>query len=208
MKIAVFSRYPVDSGHPRGGVESVTVVLVKALAQLDDLDVHVIIDFKKVDMNYDLVKKSVDGYRIMWNLKHNIRIKGHDVELYIQDVDEIHTSSGQYSLLNSVWLVKPKYNEPKIDEYSCELKYLTYKSGIDILEDVSKKEMSPDIAHKNHLYATEYKTKIMKERQSGLEASGEFSTENIVFKKLRNSGDIERLINVINVFYDKIWSQN
>ena len=42
MKIAVFSRYPSDSGHPRGGVESVTVVLVKALAQLDDLDVHII----------------------------------------------------------------------------------------------------------------------------------------------------------------------
>lgn len=42
MKVAVFSRYPDDSEHPRGGVESVTVVLVKALAQLGDLDVHVI----------------------------------------------------------------------------------------------------------------------------------------------------------------------
>lgn len=42
MKIAVFSRYPNNSKHPIGGVESVTVVLVKALAQLDDLDVHVV----------------------------------------------------------------------------------------------------------------------------------------------------------------------
>ena len=42
MKIAVFSRYPRDSRHPKGGVESVTVVLVKALAQLDDLNVHVV----------------------------------------------------------------------------------------------------------------------------------------------------------------------
>ena len=42
MKIAIFSRYPLDSGRPKGGVESVTVVLVKALAQFDDLDVHVI----------------------------------------------------------------------------------------------------------------------------------------------------------------------
>ena len=42
MKIAVFSRYPQDPGHPCGGVESVTVVLVRALAQFDDLDVHVI----------------------------------------------------------------------------------------------------------------------------------------------------------------------
>ena len=42
MKIAVLSRYPSDSRCPRGGVESVTVVLVRALAQLDDLDVHIV----------------------------------------------------------------------------------------------------------------------------------------------------------------------
>jgi len=42
LKVAIFSRYPSDSEHPRGGVESVAVVLVKALAQLGDLDVHVV----------------------------------------------------------------------------------------------------------------------------------------------------------------------
>jgi len=42
MKVAVFSRYPGDPGHPKGGVESVTVVLVKALAQLEGMDVHVV----------------------------------------------------------------------------------------------------------------------------------------------------------------------
>jgi len=42
VKIAVFSRYPSDSERPKGGVEAVTVVLVKALAELGDLDVHVV----------------------------------------------------------------------------------------------------------------------------------------------------------------------
>ena len=42
MKVAVFSRYPQDPSCPRGGVESVAVVLARALADLDDLDVHVI----------------------------------------------------------------------------------------------------------------------------------------------------------------------
>lgn len=42
MKVAVFSRYPSDSTRPKGGVESVTVVLVKALSQMEDLDVHVL----------------------------------------------------------------------------------------------------------------------------------------------------------------------
>jgi len=55
--------------------------------QYSDLDIHVMIDFKKIDNNEEIVKKSVDGYRFMWNLRHNIRIKGHDVELYIQDIN-------------------------------------------------------------------------------------------------------------------------
>jgi glycosyltransferase involved in cell wall biosynthesis len=42
VKVALFSRYPNDPGHPKGGVESVTVVLARALAQLDGLDVHVV----------------------------------------------------------------------------------------------------------------------------------------------------------------------
>jgi glycosyltransferase involved in cell wall biosynthesis len=42
VKVALFSRYPCDSEHPKGGVESVTVVLAKALAHMDDLEVHVV----------------------------------------------------------------------------------------------------------------------------------------------------------------------
>jgi hypothetical protein len=42
LKVAIFSRYPADSEHPKGGVEAVTVVLVKVLARLGDLDVHVV----------------------------------------------------------------------------------------------------------------------------------------------------------------------
>jgi glycosyltransferase involved in cell wall biosynthesis len=42
MKVVIFSRYPVDPRHPKGGIESVTVVLVKALAQLDEMEVHLV----------------------------------------------------------------------------------------------------------------------------------------------------------------------
>ncbi|MCX6880610.1 MAG: glycosyltransferase family 4 protein [Verrucomicrobia bacterium] len=42
MKVVLFTRYPPTPQEPRGGVESVTVVLVRALAAMDDLDVHVV----------------------------------------------------------------------------------------------------------------------------------------------------------------------
>lgn len=42
MRIALFSRYPKSFNMPKGGVESVTVILARALARMADLDVHLI----------------------------------------------------------------------------------------------------------------------------------------------------------------------
>jgi len=42
LKVALFSRYPDNYKNPKGGVESVTVVLAKALAELKDIETHVI----------------------------------------------------------------------------------------------------------------------------------------------------------------------
>jgi hypothetical protein len=48
--------------------------------------------------------------------------------------------------------------------------------------------------------------KIMKKlkqyRQAGLDAHGEFSTENLVFKSLRNNGDLEHLDNKRTELYN------
>lgn len=42
MRIVLFSRYPRSFGLPKGGVESVTVILAKALSRMADLDIHLI----------------------------------------------------------------------------------------------------------------------------------------------------------------------
>ena len=42
MKVVIYSRYPDNPEQPKGGVESVTVVLVKALARLENLDIHLV----------------------------------------------------------------------------------------------------------------------------------------------------------------------
>ena len=75
-----------------------------------DLDVHVLIDFSKVDPNKDLVERALDGQRFIWNLRHNIIIRGHDVELYIQDVNEPHVASGLFSLQRNEWIKTPISN--------------------------------------------------------------------------------------------------
>lgn len=42
MKVAIFSRFPIDPSKPRGGVEAVTVALAPALAALEQTEVHVL----------------------------------------------------------------------------------------------------------------------------------------------------------------------
>ena len=40
-----------------------------------DVDVHVLIDFNKLSMDRDLVKKMVDSIKANWNKNHNIQDK-------------------------------------------------------------------------------------------------------------------------------------
>ena len=95
-----------------------------------DFDVHVLVDFSEIDDNVELVKRAVDGARFVWNLRHNLKIKGFDVELYAQDINEPHTASGLFSLLNNKWIRIPKYNPPEIDYKDVDKKFQGLVSDI------------------------------------------------------------------------------
>ena len=49
-----------------------------------------------------------DNARMRWNDKHDIKVKGYDVEIYVEDSRESHKSSGDYSILNDEWNKEPK----------------------------------------------------------------------------------------------------
>ena len=193
--------------------EIVDIVLTGSLANFNwtkssDIDVHIMIDFSKVNDDTILVKKAVDGQRFMWNMRHNIVIKGHDVELYIQDTTEEYKSTGIYSLLEHKWLVVPKYNPPDVDTKDIDVKYEARVFDINQLEKFSKQNLDPTEAEDYYKKASDLKEKIMKSRKEGLyEKGGEFSIENLVFKKLRKEGKLGKLIDLIGTLYDKIYSQ-
>jgi hypothetical protein len=177
--------------------------------QYSDLDTHIIIDFKQINDDIELVKKALDGARFVWNQRHDIVIRGHDVELYLQDEAEQHTASGLYSLLKGDWIRKPKYNPPEIDEKDVSLKEQEYiKEILKMEEKVSEPNLSPEECRLLEARAKKLKDKIQQGRKkclSGPEAS-EFCVENLVFKNLRNSGMIEKLINISSQAYDKSFS--
>lgn len=170
-----------------------------------DLDIHVILDFSQIGDDLDLVKTAMDGLRFIWNLRHPVKIKGFDVELYAQDKEEEHISSGLYSLLNDKWITKPIYEDPKIDELNIIRKAKAYQVEIKKLEeDLPKTDSTDARLLQNRLIFI--KKKIMDARKEGLAENGEFSIENLVFKELRKTGWIERLIKLTAKSYSRIYS--
>lgn len=172
-----------------------------------DLDVHILIDFSKINKDIDLVKAALDGKRFIWNLRHEVKMHGHEVELYYQDTNEPHIASGLFSLLHNKWIKTPKYDPPEIDSRDVEMKARSISNIITKLKRITSKSLSSKRAAVLHKYAKRLKDKIKNMRQSGLNREGEFSVENLAFKELRNNGSIGDLIDIVSDTYAKIYSE-
>jgi len=169
---------------------------------LSDIDLHIMLDFEKIDDNFDLVKKMLDQVRINWNKKHNILIANKEVELYFQHYTEPHESNGIWSLTLEKWLAEPVKLNPEIDIKTTEKKAEAIAQSIEHLFEIFKKEKFKEARE----YAGKIKNKIAKMRQSGLADAGIYSPENLAFKMLRNSGYLEKLSALNIESYDKMMS--
>lgn len=161
-------------------------------SKYSDLDIHVLTDTAKIDCNQDIIKGFFIAKADKFNDKiDEAKINGCDIELYVQDIKEEHASSGVYSILHNKWIVEPNKEKFEIDLTSVDKKKNKFINSIDIIEKKSKNQnTSPEDIIKD---IDSLKEKIKKYRQSGLTSDGESSDENIVFKYLRRSGDLERL---------------
>jgi hypothetical protein len=165
-----------------------------------DYDLHILIDFDDVDDNVELVKKFADAAKKNWNDEHDIKIKGYEVEVYIQDIDEPHKSSGVFSLLNDKWNVRPEKVEFEPDEEALREKAKSVMMSVDGLEE----EVDEDKYEKFHEKLNKVWDKIKNYRKSGLEEEGgELSLGNLVFKLLRRNGYIEKIMKLKRKSYDK-----
>jgi predicted nucleotidyltransferase len=171
-------------------------------SKFSDIDLHILIDFKEVNDNEELVKRFFDAVRSNWNKTHDIKVKGHEVELYVQDENEPHVSTGVYSLMNDKWLVKPNKVKPFIDKETAK------KKAADIEREVDKvASILYDGNHEAALDKAAYlKEKIKTMRQTGLEKAGVFSPENLAFKMLRRSEALSKLHDVYIKAYDQALS--
>lgn len=161
-----------------------------------DLDVHIILDFNQISNNEEIVNEFLKLKKNIWNDSLPIQVKGHDVEMYFQNSNENVESSGIYSLIKNKWLKKPIKKLININTPAVKLKSADFMNAIDDLEN---NENNVDFINRYN----KIKDKIKKYRQSGLSKEGEYSIENLVFKVLRNTDYLKKLIDIKNEYLTK-----
>ena len=151
-----------------------------------DFDLHIITDYDTYNADKELLKDYFNAKKTVWNTTRDITIKGYDVELYVQDMSEPHYSTGVYSLKNNEWITEPK---PTKEKANIDVEQVNKKKQA--MLDMINFALTPDCDVE---CAEKAKEKFLNFRKVGLEKGGEFSPENLAFKELRRSGDVERLV--------------
>jgi len=167
-----------------------------------DLDIHILLDFSDINEDEVIVKRALDGKRFIWNLSHNIKFNGHEVELYFQDIHEPHVASGLYSIQDNRWIKKPVYDPPEVDSRDVEKKAEQFRNEMELIKDALEEVDDKDDLAKINKRAKKLKDKLMRSRREGLASKGEYSIENLAFKNLRNDDTIAELNRLIIKSYD------
>jgi len=152
-----------------------------------DIDVHVLVDGTSLGGDTDVVAELFYAKKTIWNTLYNIRMKGHEVEMYVQDTKDPLTSGGVFSLACNKWIEKPQPATIKPDLNAAKMKASALMSLIDGVCDVEDEGRRVSRLEK-------IMKKIRSMRTVGLSGeAGELSPENIAFKILRNSGYLKKM---------------
>lgn len=156
-----------------------------------DIDLHIILDFTKLNPD-DVYQELFNAKKNLYNDKHDIKIHGYDVEIYVQDSNEPHVSLGQYSVMADKWLNIPRKRRASPDHNVVRAK------SEKLQHIINRAAHSGDTAIVDAILK-----KLQKYRRAGLEKGGEFSPENLAYKIMRNRGLIEKLYKLRDQYHSR-----
>ena len=177
--------------------------------KFSDIDLHILMDYSKVDKRRDFVDNYFYSQKKLWNDEHkDLKIFGFPVEVYVQDTNEKHSSTGVYSLDKDKWLVEPereKLSTAKINKSMIKNKVADYIDKIEKLLTIYKTADDDYKVRKVSEKADKLFDEIKADRKKGLDKTdNEISNGNLIFKCLRRLGYIEKLVNLKSETYDKM----
>ena len=153
-------------------------------------------------MTQSHAEKEYSPINVLKNNKGEIDISGKSTkEIEKKKADKIKYAAknwpsklAEYEEKESILGGRNSYSKTDTDGWTEELDSVKYL--LDTVDNVID----------NPFGYTKLKEKIMKARKDGLAKEGEFSIENLVFKRLRNTGWLERLIDAGSNSYSAIYS--
>ena len=149
-----------------------------------DLDVHIVANLEADGCDKALLMMIYDKEKKEFNEKYDIKIRGIDVELYVEDVKSNTVSNGIYSLLRKEWIKKPvKIDIPNIN---VDKEVSVWKDKIEGAVE------SKNVESLNRLLNTLYLV-----RKNSIAVDGEYGKGNLIFKGVRSLGLIDRIRNTI-----------
>ena len=155
-----------------------------------DLDLHIIVDFDTVDCDREAAEL-FDTKRLLYKKQYDISIHGVPVEVYIED-SNFPAVSATYSLGDGGWRVKPDSQPQEIDTEEIVRMSKIWQTVIGKAIESNDLETGRKVLKMLRNY-----------RKLGLKQTGEYGIENLVYKTLRNSKIIEKLMKLIGDLHDQ-----
>ena len=145
-----------------------------------DLDLHVLVDMSRLsEKPKKLVKSYFSTLAKKFNDTFDFSLAGHPIEVYVQEHDEPHHSTGVYSTQDNKWLQKPDQKHVEVEDSKIKTKAEPFIKLIDNISSIAEVEKVKEL--------------LKKFRKTGLSREGEYSVENLAFKFLRRAGYLKKL---------------
>jgi predicted nucleotidyltransferase len=157
-----------------------------------DLDLHIIVDFSSFD-DPEAAQRACKLAKFKWEEEHDITLKGIPVEVYVEGIDEDPPKvTGRWSIPKNEWLLEPPEGDPSFDESKVVKKVMDFREVI----QRARRERSEGPM----MSAMKRITKL---RKAGLERDGELSSENLAYRVLRRTGELQAAWDDIHDLVDR-----
>lgn len=157
-----------------------------------DLDLHIVADMKKSG-DLEVVARACKLAKFKWEEEHDITIHGLPVEVYVEDInDDPPRVTGRWSITKNDWILEPPKGGESFDESKVLKKVQDFREVMSKARKTNKE--GPVIAAMK---------RIAKLRTAGLEKTGELSNENLAYRVLRRTGELQSSWDLIHKLADR-----
>lgn len=178
-------------------INPVDIVIVGSNASYNysknsDLDLHIVVNFETIPANPDeLIQSYYNAEKSNFNDKYDFKIHGIKVEVYVEDIKASTVSNGIYSVLYDYWVKYPSKLEDKSSEINLEPELSEWTSQISKALSSSKEDSDLNFDSLGNIVSLI--DKLYLERKYSLSTEGEYGKGNLIFKKIRSQGLLDKL---------------